>query len=294
MIRCRTRVRRHLRRLRCFALGCLWLAVALSAARPRSLAEAPDAARDASARLLFEEGVACVERGEWPQAEDRFRRAYALRPSPVIAYNLAATLAERRKLVESSELLRRLQLEPLLEPSLRHSAEELKAEVDARIARIRVRAPGSQPADVVRVDAIVLHPAQLGVAIPIDPGWHRVSLSREGAAVDARSVEISEGTTYDVTLTVAPFAPSPAQAARAGGSPPPSPAPSTSPLDAAHAGRDDGSDLTQTWWFWTGVGALGAAAIAIVAIVAVTGEPEPAPAYQGEFDPPSLRLEVAP
>lgn len=283
-------MRSRLRRLRCAWLGGLWLAIALHAAPPRSLAEEPDATRDASARVLFEEGVACVERGEWPQAEDRFRRALALRQSPVIAYNLAATLAERRKLVEASELLRRLQLEPLLEPSLRQSAEELKAEVDARIARIRVRAPGLQPADVVRVDANVLHPAQLGVAIPIDPGWHRVSLSRVGAEVDARSLELAEGSLQDVTLTVAPFALSPAQTAQQGALPPPSAA----PVGATSGAGGEGHDVTQTWWFWTGVGALGAAAIVIVTIVAVSAEPGQAPAYHGDFEPPSLRLEVVP
>ena len=67
-----------------------------------------DPARDASARELFEQGVALAERGDWVAAEDRFRRALSLRNSSVIAYNLASALCEQGKLVEASELLHRV------------------------------------------------------------------------------------------------------------------------------------------------------------------------------------------
>jgi hypothetical protein len=247
-----------------------------------------DAARDASARSLFDEGIASAERGDWRQAEDRFRRALALRDSPVIAFNLTTTLVERGRLIEASELLRKLEREPRLSPELRRSVQDLQAEVTPQIARLRVHVPNLGAGDVVRVDAEPLHEAQLGVEIPVDPGLHLVSLSRSGKSLDARTIELEAATTRDVLLNAPlPAAADPVEVARAGPIERPTP-----PLTEMRS--SDAGGITRQWWFWVGVSALSAAAVATAVIVgAGASVADGEPAYRGDFNPPALSLRVA-
>src|SRR6476659_4656068 len=69
---------------------CAGLLAALIAfpARARGQAE-PDGARQATARTLFQEGLEYSDAGRWQEAVDRFGRAYRMKPTAEIAYNLA-------------------------------------------------------------------------------------------------------------------------------------------------------------------------------------------------------------
>jgi hypothetical protein len=266
------------------SLLCSLFAVLLGLLAPAQIAAQGDATRDASARALFDEGVSFVERADWPQAEDRFRRALALRDSPVIAYNLASTLSEQGKLVEASELLRKLGRDPGLDSDLRKSSGDLQAQVTPRIARVRVRVENAAPGDVVELDGAALMDAQLNVEIPIDPGSHELQLQREGTTAASRPFELADGTSVEVVLTP-PVALSP----RAVAASQPKPAPAVVP---ARTTESDGG-ITSKWWFWTSLAVVVSAAAVSVAIVATSSDPA-APTFQGDFNPPSLALEVKP
>src|ERR1700742_1593346 len=141
---------------------------------------AADPARDASARALFEEGVKLAEQGDWTRAEDRFRRALSLRNSAVIAYNLARALSEQGKLVEASEVLRKVEQDEKVEPQMMQSISALQAELGPKIGRIAVLVRNRTAGDRILLDGSELLDAQIGVEIPIDPGNHRLSFQRGG------------------------------------------------------------------------------------------------------------------
>lgn len=268
-----------------FLFAALWLCAPAQLAAQGSAAQ--DASRDASARALFEEGVKLVEQSDWEQAEDRFRRALALRDSPVIAFNLASTLSERGKLLEASELLRKLQREPNLDAGLRKSASGLQEQIESRIARLRVSVENAAAGDTVQLDGADLLEAQLNVEIPIDPGNHQLQLLRDSAAVDTKVFQLQDGGSTQLSLRAPDAALSPAAVAAASAAAAPAPA---QPKPAQSESRP----ITSQWWFWTSLGVIVASAAAVT-IVAVSnsGSAEPNH-FQGNFEPGSLAVEVKP
>ena len=79
---------------------------ALLSLLPLAASAQTDSEITAAARALFQDGMAAVERGDYPTAADRLRRSVALRDSPVVRTNLALALIELGRLVEASEHLR--------------------------------------------------------------------------------------------------------------------------------------------------------------------------------------------
>jgi hypothetical protein len=276
-------------RLRAALLGLL---VLCCSARAAAQANESDPGRDASARSLFEEGVKFAEQSQWENAVDRFRRALSLRNSSVITYNLATALIERGKLVEASELLRKVEQDEKVDASMKQSAQKQRAALADRIGRIAVVVHGKQPGDVVRLDDAELLDAQLGVDIPIDPGSHQLRIARGADTLDQQSVEVAPGGGAQVTL-VAPAELAPEAAAATAVETQPSAAPQAAP--AALGGTpSDSPALTSRWWFWTGIGAVVVGAVVVGVVLAANGGSQSAPAYKGDFTPRSLNVEVKP
>lgn len=246
-------------------------------------AQNEDAARAASARALFEEGVGLADQGQWHEASDRFRRALALRDSAVIAYNLASALQETGQLVEASELLRRVRGDESAEAELRTSASNALTAIEPRIAKLDVHVDGLQPDDHVKLDERALLPAELDVALPIDPGPHTLRVERADRVVAERAITLAPGESQNATLQIATAAaPTPREVAVA--APPPARAP-------AHSEPDEAPPLTGRWWFWAGIGA-AAVGIGVVAIaLASSGGDEPKPAA-GDFEPGVVGVEL--
>lgn len=271
------------------ALCLVWPHAALHAQSPGS-GLASDPTRDASARALFEEGVHWAEQRNWTEAEDRFRRALTLRASPVIAYNLASVLASRGKLVEATELLRHVETDDKADLDLKQSAHALKAELNARIARIAIELRGGQPGDEILLDGAALHDAQLDVEIPIDPGSHQLQVKRGGESLASRALQVRPGSVEHVTLVVPVRVPSPAAVASASASN------DSAPL-AAVPQRDEprpSGPISSRWWFWTGAGVVVVAAAVVSIAAASGGGTQPAQAYRGDFAPGSLAVQVKP
>ncbi len=265
---------------------CLCALLALSASG-RALAQAgeSEATRAASARALFDDGVKLADQGQWKGAADRFGRALALHDSPVIAYNLASALQELGRLVEASELLRRVQAHPEADADLHKSAQSALAAIEPRLARITLHAQGRKPDDVIAIDGRTLLAAQLDVAIPIDPGSHVASAKRGGQLLDRQPFELADGGSSELSLQLT-SAPSPEQVAAAA----PKPTPAASSAPAQERARD--RPLTAQWPFWAAVGAVAAGAVVTTVLLAGGGSSKPTPAA-GDFMPPVIHVEVA-
>ena len=248
-----------------------------------SLARAQDGEdeRTAAARDLFEEGMASVAAGDLDVAADRLRRSYELRPSAVVAFNLAMALTELGRLVEATEHLRRIIRDEEAPEAVREAASSRLERLLPRIGRLVVTLEGPRAGARVQVSGAELPEVLIGVAHPVDPSEHIVVALRGSETVARESVTVAEGATREVTLRLPPL-PAVREAPR----------PERSAVDEAllretpEAPAGEEVDLGLVALF----GTLGAAVLAgaIVAIVvAATHRPEPIP---GNFAPPVVRL----
>jgi predicted transcriptional regulator len=210
--------------------------VAASSAPPAVASPPGEIERQAAARALFEEGLRHADAGRWGEAADRFERAYALRPTPEIAYNWATALGRLGRLVRASELLRQVERDPQAPAGVRRAAGARLAKLRPRIGRLTVRVEGAAAGAPVLLDGRPLDAALVGVAFPIDPGLHSLEARpRKGGAV-TRVAMVGEGA--EVMLTLDPI---------------------LAPAGGERAGSGRGSVIGSPWlWTILGVAVVGA------------------------------------
>ncbi|UJR81300.1 hypothetical protein [Sandaracinus amylolyticus] len=225
----------------------------------------------AAARALFQEGVACADRSDWSCAADRFARAHELRASAVIAYNLGHALVESGRLVEGTEILRRLVRDESVAANVRADASRVIRDAEPRIGRLAVHLRGPHDDVSVALGTHELASSLLGTAAPVDPGEHVLEARRDGEIVASARVHIEPGGSEEIELEIparperpAASAIGPEAAARTALDP-------TSPPDVESS--DEGT------WIALGVtgGVLVVAAAVVVAVVLAAPAQEPAP-----------------
>lgn len=255
-----------------------WLASAAAA-----LAQGPgqgSSARDAAAaRALFEEGVACADRQDWSCAADRFERAYALRASPVIAYNLGHAMVELGRLVEGAEMLLRATRDPSASAQVQADAQRIVEQLTPRIGRLTLHVSGPREGVTIRIGEVEIPEALHGTAAPIDPGEHTISAIRGGETVASTTVQVPEGASVDAELTI-PDAPvvavAEAEAERERGA-------AEDAADDAIATPPPPSGSDEGLWIGLGVGA-GAVVIGIAVVLGVVlGQPGEAAPFGGNL-----------
>ncbi|AKF06007.1 hypothetical protein [Sandaracinus amylolyticus] len=228
----------------------------------------------AAARALFQEGVACADRSDWTCAADRFARAHELRASAVIAYNLGHALVESGRLVEGTEILRRLVRDESVAANVRADAARVIRDAEPRIGRLAVHLRGPHEDVEVALGTHELASSLLGTAAPVDPGEHVLEARRDGEIVASARVHIDPGATEEIELEI------PARPARATASAIAPEAAAQTAFDATGArdvapseGGDDGT------WIALGVagGVLVVAAAVVVGVVLAAPAQEPAP-----------------
>ena len=153
----------------------------------------------AAARTLFHEGIACADSADFDCAADRFRRSNDLRPSTVVAFNLAQAEAELGHLVVASELYRVVLREA--EGELAQAAQAGLDGVLPRLARVTILVDTSAR---VMLDEHEMQTAMHGVAIPLDPGEHRLSAFYGDELAAEDTFAVNEGETSTHTFRVPP------------------------------------------------------------------------------------------
>lgn len=160
------------------------------------------------ARTLFYEGVEASRAGNWVVAEESFVRAYALLPRAETLFNLAGARMHAGKLVDA--IMDYREFMNTAPPELIDQwGAEVRAAIGAlerRIARVTIRVRGLAPGDVVELDDRELAAAEIGTAIAIDPGTHRVAAWRGGRIVGEQRATIGEGAHSEIGLVVPPRA----------------------------------------------------------------------------------------
>jgi hypothetical protein len=183
-------------------------------------ASAPSAQALETARTLYKEGKDLRAQGDVKGALEKLRAAHALGNTPITGLELARTYVMLGQLVEAREVCLGIARTPVAPDETDRSAEarneaaKLAEELKPRIATIVVKITGlvgNEPVKVV-VDRVRLPDAAVGEALRVNPGAHTIGVTG-GAATTERSseasVEVAEGQTQEVTVTLPepPFAP---------------------------------------------------------------------------------------
>ena len=184
----------------------------------------------ALAREQVRSGVAAAQEGRWRDALEAFRRAYALSPQSTTLLNLASAEVQTGSLVSAAESYRKVvrAREGDVSEDQREAARRALAQVEPRIARLRVVVRAQRQGDRAELDGAPLAAAAIDADLPVDPGTHVVRVVRGAAEVARASRSLEEGQFVTLELEVAEPA---------------------APVKTAPSGGWFASP-----WFWTGVG----------------------------------------
>jgi tetratricopeptide (TPR) repeat protein len=183
---------------------------------PGTVESEPEVAE--AARRMFREGAQLANAERWAEARDRFRRALALRPSPLLRFNLAVAAQNSGHLVEALDQYRQF-LRDDSDPAnalRRQEAQNAIHAIEPVLARVTITVQGAEPVQL-RLDGRALPLALLGVEVPIDPGEHVFEADGPDGATARASLALGEGESRAVTLAMR--RPAPATTASDGAAP---------------------------------------------------------------------------
>jgi hypothetical protein len=171
-----------------------------------------------AAEELFLAGRAAMESGDLKTACKRFEESERLDPAAGTLINWAECLNRQGSLVAS--LLKWTEALDALPPSdeRRAGAEERIVALRLRVPRLEIHAvPSTPPGAMIARDGISIDAVALGIAIPVDPGVHRITVSAAGRTTSEVVVTLAETEHRSVTVSAgqpltasAPAAPPPA------------------------------------------------------------------------------------
>jgi hypothetical protein len=180
----------------------LWAAISaviLATAAPASRADTRDDAaaedpRTEAAREVFRAAVEAVQRGDWLEARELYRRSHDLWPAPATLYSLAVAQRETGELVEALDSFRAFLAMPSTAEleRFREAATRASEDLDGRIVRLRIVVVPATAGDVeVRLDgnSVEQDHEQL-----LNPGLHTVEARADGYQPKIFSVRFASGT----------------------------------------------------------------------------------------------------
>jgi hypothetical protein len=182
------------------------------------------------ARRLFDEGKAAEDAGQFRAAAEKFRRAASIKDTPGIRFHLARCEEEQGAFVEA--LLEYDRARELIDSGVKAADVQkllpaARERAMAKVALLTIKLPVDVSNVTVELDGKALSASVLGVAMPVNPGQHRVTAAAVGHRDYAFDVELHNGeglkleielppiTTAPEPAAVAPLAPASAQATTA-------------------------------------------------------------------------------
>ncbi len=235
-----------------FAAAFLLLSAALTIS-PAAHAEVPaeDAVTlKATADQLFDEG-------RYAEANDLYKRAYAMSADPALLYNQARALESMGDYPEALDQLEAFDREA--PPDVRAKVpklDELAAELRARTATIHVTT--NVPLAHLYIRGKDSGTIEREANVRARAGDATVRVEADGYEPFAREVTLPGGGAIDLDAT----------------------------LERTRSRAHASGGLTSKWWFWTALGVVAAGGVAL-SVVALTTEKAP---ERGTFDPTPIRV----
>ncbi len=236
------------------ALAAVALAVALSSVG--LLPARPASAQEAEGQRLFREGREAMDRGDVDTACARFAASHAAEGAVGPLLNLGNCEEKRGRIAAALEAYRRSRsLAREDQVDQRRLADERIAALEPRVPTLSLR-PGAGAGDgmVVTLDDAPVEAD--GVARPVNPGPHRVSIGATGRTTTVRELRIGEGDRIDLLVE-----PGPPRAEA------PTAAPATAPDEGGGA-----SPLLVGGLVAGGVGVLGMGAFVVTGLMALDAQ----------------------
>jgi hypothetical protein len=265
----------------------------IGSARPLRAEEA--GSRDAkAAEALFREGRGLLARGAIDAACEKLAQSQRLEESGGTLMNLADCHQKQGKTATAwAEFLAAEQLSKADGRAARAAEAKRRATaLESVLSRLTILAPGAVPGLEVRRDDQPVPSDQLGVAVPVDPGAHRITASAPG--YEPTTIAVTLGDQADETVTVPELqahpsdeAPAPPSAPATGAEPAPAPTappvaekPATLPLPP-----EDGSTGATLGWVagGTGLALAGAGTVFYFLALSANSRAEKGCAYQSRY-----------
>lgn len=230
----------------------------------------------ARARDLFERGVTAFDEGDYDRALELFRRSYAIRPAPLVLYNIAVTERHLGRHAEAIRHLTRYLEETENVDARREVVRSELDEISSRMGRLvlEVEPEGAE----VHVDEVLVE--QGAEPLWLSPGPHRVRVSAPGHRTSIEEIELAPGRRHVHRVALGYAAPPAVVTAHL--APPPREAVSLEAIvDIGATPAEEGRGSDALPWVLVGVGVV-AAAILSAWLVAEGGTES----VEGNFDPP--------
>jgi hypothetical protein len=170
-------------------------------------AEDASATETAAARSLAVDGLKLAQAGNCADAAPKLERAEKLYHSPVVASRLGECFVTLGRLVEGTEILRKVLREPQSgepTPALTKALERAQRALDGakpRIAGLTVKVAAVQDM-TVKIDGDAVPSALVDTEIPTDPGEHAIDVTAPGFLRSSTHVSVGEGEKKSVTVTL--------------------------------------------------------------------------------------------
>jgi hypothetical protein len=179
---------------------------ALAAAALTTDAHAQSAADVAAARELFVAGSKLSKEGRWEEAKERFAKSLALKPAPITLFSLGIAQQHSGELVEALESFRAFLIaRDAATTDYRQPAEQAVAELERRVARIQIRIdPPNANGLRVRIDDVDVNIAALDLPRLVNPGHRTFRAQADGYEPAISAIDVAEGQSGDITLSLAP------------------------------------------------------------------------------------------
>ncbi|WP_437775183.1 hypothetical protein [Sorangium sp. So ce1097] len=228
-----------------------------------SLPALPAAAQDiAAADALFNRGLAEMQAGRHETGCKALAESQRIDPQPGTLFTLAACEAEWGRIATAVTRFgdylalvgRMTPAEVRRQGERPRIAREKREQLSPRVPNLSISLPPGAPAGtVVKRNGLELGEASLGIALPVDPGEHLVSIQAPGRPVRTQHITIAPGETTELTLelkeTPSPQAPAtnePTQALKETPAPrPPAPPPAGAQPTAPGNGPEPAPDAPE-------------------------------------------------
>ena len=215
--------RSRLRYLYCVRhVAFLGSALVLALALP-ARAQTGNANNRAAAEALFGEGRSLAASGHFAEACPKFEASQQLDPGLGTLLNLAECYEKLGKTASAwAEYREAIPLARASGSKVRQDlATERAAALESRLSTLTIRRASNQASSTpveIRRDGVLVQPAELGSAIPLDPGTHTVEATAPGKQKWSSTVEVS-GDSSKLTVEIPELTPESATTTAAG--PPP-------------------------------------------------------------------------
>jgi hypothetical protein len=167
---------------------------AASGGKTRAVTEADIAAREAELASRLAEAGSAREKGDRLAEAFALSRAYALRPDPAVALQLAAAELALGKPRSALADWQRAGDPEQLSAADRGRALQLRQQLNAALAQLRLELTGSvSDRDAVWIDGALEPLATQGYDVPLDPGAHTLQVRRGERVIIERTLDARAG-----------------------------------------------------------------------------------------------------